>query len=376
MASVVEGPMNSPEELAVVARDDVQDDVQSVPGRAPIAWVEVGRFLAILAVMSIHVASTLVIRPTRVSSFWFGDLVESASRWCVPMFVMISGYLLLSSPRTADARSFYRRRLLRIGPALVVWTIVYLLFGHLLSGVPGDIETALRSVAYGRPYYHLYFVYLIAGLYVVAPLLRVFVASVSRTAVAWAAAIALGLAMIDSVLAALAGIGTANAVTRFVPYIGYFLAGYVLALPATKARHLWPVIGIAAFGVAATAIGTAILVQPGLLGLGQGRYLYEYLSITTVPVSLAVFRLLVWAGPWLDAHRAGQAYRIAAYIGGAAFGIYLVHPIFLAILGEHGITARMTIAPIAFTVVMVLALGLSLATVAVMRRLPFARSIV
>jgi hypothetical protein len=48
---------------------------------------------------------------------------------------MISGALLLDPRRTERSRDFYRRRLTRVGPALLAWTGAYALD---TAGVPRD----------------------------------------------------------------------------------------------------------------------------------------------------------------------------------------------------------------------------------------------
>jgi len=88
-------PMSAPGQKVVQSRQPTvrsssNDEVRWPPEDARIGWIEIGRVAAILAVIAIHVASPLVIRPSHPESWWFGNLVESGSRWCVPVFVMVS----------------------------------------------------------------------------------------------------------------------------------------------------------------------------------------------------------------------------------------------------------------------------------------------
>jgi len=341
-----------------------------------ILWVEVARVLAIVAVIFIHVGSPLVSQTTHQGSWWAGNLVESATRWCVPLFVMISGGLVLASPRTTAMTDFYRRRLTRLGIPMVVWIVAYLLFGRAVSGSPATLDAALASVAAGKPFYHLYFLFVIAGVSLAAPLLAWAVQGRDQQQVLRFVALAFVLAMIDNALTSLLRIGSPNAVTRFVPYVADFLAGYaLLSVRPTRARRRGAV-GIVVIGVLLTALGTWVLTQPNVLGPGRGLYLYEYHSITTVPVSLAVYQLLVWSGPWIEAHLRGQAARAVAVMGAASFGVYLVHPMILVGLDRLGIPARTTMVPVAILVTVGLAFSISLVIVLVLRRVPWVRAIV
>ena len=289
---------------------------------------------------------------------------------------MISGALLLASPRTTDAVPFYRRRFGRLGPAMVVWTIAYLVFGYLVDGIPRTLEEAFRSVLAGRPYFHLYFLFIIAGLYVVAPGLRHMVERLDRRGLALAVAVALLLAASDSIITVWFSIGSPNAVTRWLPFVGFFLAGLLIRELPSSPRRIRLAAVIAVVGILATALGTALLVGPLGKGLGRGRYLYEYPSITTIPVSLAVFALIVWLGPALMRRASARVRALVVSAAAASFGIYLLHPMILAGLSRLGINARATVAPVAFTITVVLTFVITWAIISAVRRVPWLRVIV
>ncbi len=103
------------------------------PGATPAPprrWdLDALRLLAIAAVVAIHVFGLLVSAGRRGSPHWWGAVViDIGLTWAVPVFVMISGALVLA-PRAhaAGPAVFYRKRFARIVPALLVWHLVYLL---------------------------------------------------------------------------------------------------------------------------------------------------------------------------------------------------------------------------------------------------------
>lgn len=307
-------------------------------------------------------------------SWWFGNVVDSAARWSVPVFVMLSGALLLHSGLADDPAAFYRRRLSRIVPPLVAWTVIYLVQGHLTTNNPATLDQAVSSVLAGRPSFHLYFLYLLLGLYLVAPFLRPLVAHADRRVLATAILVFLALGLGDNLIAVWRGIGSVNAATRFLPYIGYFLAGaWLIGLPPSRARVIVAVT-VAALAILGTAIGTNALVDS--FGLGQGRYLYEYLSVATVPASLAVFALFLWSAPWADrlARRLpGEWLSLAA---GSTLGIYVMHPLLLTWLGDLGLGARTFFVPLAVAATVLTTFVLSLVAVLILRRVPLIRRLV
>jgi surface polysaccharide O-acyltransferase-like enzyme len=345
-------------------------------GEAPrsLAWIDVARIAAIVAVIAIHVVSSLVTSRAHPQSWWFGNVIESAARWSVPLFVMISGALLLHSDLADDPARFYRRRLARILPPLVVWTGVYLLYGHFTADNPRTLSEAVAYVVAGRPYFHLYFLYLIAGLYLVAPFLRPLVAPSTGRVLGLAVLVFLALGIADALALAWKGIGGVNAATRFVPYIGYFLAGAWLVRVAPTRRRVYVSLAAVAVGIAATAVGVDLLADR--FGLGKARYLYEYLSVTTVPVSLGIFALFSWSAPSMERLATRIPGRALSIVAASTLGIYVIHPLVKSGLGMLGLRARAFFVPLAVPVSVLAIFVVSLLIVLVLQRVPLIRRIV
>ena len=62
------------------------------------------RVIAILGVIWLHVSGEVVTASPNPGDeeWWVGNVADAFSRWCVPLFVMASGALLL--PQRADDR--------------------------------------------------------------------------------------------------------------------------------------------------------------------------------------------------------------------------------------------------------------------------------
>ena len=96
-----------------------------------LAYIGYLRVLAILGVVAIHVAGLTVIRPalSHTTVWWVAEALNQCTRWAVPMFVMVSGALVLRpSAMEVPLGRYYRKRLGRIVPALVAWHVVYIVF--------------------------------------------------------------------------------------------------------------------------------------------------------------------------------------------------------------------------------------------------------
>ncbi len=100
---------------------------------------------------------------TRPDAIW-ASVMDVFSRSAVVLFVVASSYLQF--PLHYTTKEFFRRRACRILPPFLVWTLVY----ALVWGEPvQNFKDLLWNFNYAAG--HLWFVYMLIGLYLVMPLL-------------------------------------------------------------------------------------------------------------------------------------------------------------------------------------------------------------
>lgn len=90
----------------------------------------------------------------------------------VPLFVMISGYFLL--PLKMDVGAFFKRRFTRILIPFVVWCVIYAAYYMVSRG--DTFLDFMRNVAhipvnFGVEIGHMWFIYMLLGLYLLVPVL-------------------------------------------------------------------------------------------------------------------------------------------------------------------------------------------------------------
>lgn len=354
---------------------DPPPPVSPTASRLDTVWLDLARVLAIVAVVAIHAVAPTVGSDTQLGSpaWWAADLIDAGLRWCVPVFVMVSGVLLLAPGAPEAAKPFWARRLRRVGVPLLVWTVVYLAFRVWFFHAPLAPADAARDVASGSPFLHLYFLFVILGLYVLTPYLRVLLRGASHRTAAGLATVCLGLGAADQVLSTLLGSGEPNAATRFLPFVGWFVAGRVLADVSLTPRRV-RLAGVALVGAwVVTALGTAGV--SALTGHPSAGYLYGFFSPPVLVMSVAAFVLVRAAGTasWLvdSPRRVAVTVRLAAW----SFGVYLVHAAVLLPL------RRLTGLPTDVGGLLLVTLGLTVATLvlsaavtAVLVRVPYLRA--
>lgn len=324
-------------------------------------WVDGTRSLAALAVVALHVAAGAVTDRELLGSpeWWVANLVDSATRWCVPVFVMLSGALLLHPGSENESWStFYRRRFVRILVPLFFWSIFYL--GYEIHGMHSRGESLkwgylIKQTAIGSPYFHLWYLFMLPGLYLLTPFLRQFLACIERKALIILCAGLLLLAMLDKLFAQAQSAPPPFAAALFVPYLGYFLAGHLLDTASHNTRWPWPVL---LGSIALTAIGCGWFAEREQLQIGT--YFYDYFSLTTIPMGLAAFALC----------RRLSACRLATWFAPLSFGIYLIHPLLLDLLWQHDIQPTTLHPALAIPLLTVFAFGCSALLSGLLLRLP------
>ena len=368
-AAVVE-PAPAP---AVVETMDRDGPLLHTPTARP-QWMHYGdhiRILGTVAVVVGHVSDmTLYGSPPLSHAWWVCNWWDAAARWAVPVYIMLSGSLLLDPARGEPPGVFYRKRLARLGVPLVFWSAFFMWLDVYYTGwrasvpnpayevsVAGQFanhylwsrHTAWQWVGYlvfakprqawlnlmvGEPYMHMHFIFRIAGLYAFTPLLRVVVRAVSRPMLTVGVVMMLVLSSADSITNNFTDTSL-SMFARFVPFLGYYLFGYLLREGVrSRAVVAWSAVGLVV-SIVTLAVGTGWLV--GRFGmknrLGEfgppsaGMMLYDFLS--PVRVLMAVCSWVVLVGLFRDPWPRGKAGRSAVrFWANTTLGLYLIHPLF------------------------------------------------
>lgn len=280
-------------------------------------WMNAARALAIVFVVAIHNTSDTV--ETRFAAhlsapWWTATWIDGAARWSVPVFIMISGALALDPGKGERPSAFMWKRAFRIGVPLVFWTAFYVWFRwNVLSGEYNQWDWG-QAIAAGAPFVQLYFLYVLAGLILITPVLRLLTAH-GTAATQWgSAAILLAIGVLEFQLRYWVDVGEPNAATRFVPWIGYYVLGYLMRDLLLRGR--WLFVGWVVF------LGsTAGLVAWAAWGVRDSpwTYSFDFLSPFVVLQSLSAFLL---------AHRYLRGpLPVLSWLYPLSFGVFFLHPI-------------------------------------------------
>ena len=167
-------------------------------------WADLLRLIAIVMVISIHCSDPFNVSPEARSNpeynLW-GSIYGSFLRPCVPLFVMLTGMLLL--PVKQEIGEFYHKRMLRVIIPFVIWSLLYNLFPWF-TGILGLNSSVLSvmfpyagedpSQSFGSCLHNilmipfnfntytvpLWYIYMLIGLYLYLPFFSVWVKQATK----------------------------------------------------------------------------------------------------------------------------------------------------------------------------------------------------
>ncbi|WP_184550310.1 acyltransferase [Mucilaginibacter sp. FT3.2] len=299
-----------------------------------INWINNLRLISMLAVVVLHTASPLLfaIKGTPLPVWLTGDIYNALVRFAVPVFVMITGALLLH--REYKLSDFLKKRVGRLIPPFIFWSLVYIAYRFyneeftFTGNIWTDVKFVLHQLQTGA-YYHLWYVYLLIGLYLFIPILAKFVQHATEQELLYFLAIWF-LAMLLAT-PYLSIFNTAVDLHNFTGYIGYLVLGHYLAYKQFNFKAL-PVIAAVVFigMVALVAWGTYYLV---LTDHELKTFYYEPVGPFVVVLSASAFLLAKYTQVAFNP----TVKRICDNAGKYTLGIYLSHALVLNIFDLNDI---------------------------------------
>lgn len=249
--------------------------------------------------------------------------------WCVPVFLMISGYLFLAPEKNIRFGDMLRKHCRRMMLALFLFGVPYACLEQMMTERcfrPGMAWEAVLMVLRGESWSHMWYLYLILVLYLVTPPLKWALARLPMGAVYGLEAVLASAFSLLPYLSRLFGRADIAALPDWGIYFFYYICGYLFAVHGRCLRKgPWP--GRILAGLAALlAAGMALSRTAGGFAM---RIAYNYPFI--VLLSLLLFG---WGVSTEQKPRKGQRPGGLSFWERAAelsFAVYLIHPVFLNI---------------------------------------------
>ena len=312
------------------------------PAPRRVIYFDVLRIVAIFVVAAVHLSAMHWADVDVNSRAWFAfNLYCTAGKWSVPIFVMISGALFLG--REVSISAILKKNVARIAAVFLFWSGCYALVDLIFRHAP--LSVVLSQLITGH--YHLWFLYMIVGLYLLIPLLRPIVQN--ETLMRYFLLLAFLFTFLLPQLALFTSFVSheASTVIRtvimysycFFPlgFTVYFVGGYYLSRRDFSRRE-----EAVLYAVGILALFFSI-IAPVVHAKAQGApsavfYNYDSLNVLLTSVPIFVFaKQHLNLSSFREGDRQAKALAFVRQLSRYSFGVYLVHPMVIELLQHFGI---------------------------------------
>lgn len=319
-----------------------------------IVWLDVVRFIAMFTVVCCHCTDPFNFYPGTSPDIGeiklWGAIYGAMLRPCVPLFVMITGALLL--PVRGDASVFYKKRIPRVLYPFLIWSVLYNLFPWItgLLGLSPQVvldffpyageEVMRQSFSVAMEYIlkipfnfsilavHMWYIYLLIGLYLYLPIFSAWVEKASERAklmflLAWGVTLILPYyyEFVSIYLWGTCSWNSFGMLYAFAGFNGYLLLGHYLRnLDWSFSKTL--AIGVPMFvaGYAVTFFGFRHMTALPEFTDEMLELFFTYCSLNVVMMTIPVFMLAKKVNVQSERMK-----RALANLTVCGFGIYMVH---------------------------------------------------
>ena len=347
-----------------------------------VFYLDLLRIIGIIGVIMIHVATQNWEMLTPESSellplaFW-----EGINRFAVPLFVMISGAIFLDPKREISIKRLWKHNILRLVLVFFAFAAVYAAADLAFDK---GWEAAISDLVFGH--FHMWFIVLIIGLYMITPIARRVTADEKTTryflnlAVPVVFILNWFVPLVAERLTEATGLIEIQRLTVNYGYLGlsvlggyltYFILGYYLHKKVVRRKKLLYFFGV--IGAVTQVAGTVILSRTsGEVSLAMRMDFIPSVLLLTMAVFVAGkqigqrFQTKVEAdNKKLDGQMSGKVLRALTGVASCVLGIYMVHILVLALVNRIGLS-DMTFTPwLAVPVVTIAVFVMSLVLVGV-----------
>ena len=286
-----------------------------------LLWVDVLRIIGMFGVIIIHIAdNTLYTLGLSGGSGKNFEIICKSCYFALPLFVMISGMLLLN--KDIDYKKIFFKYIRRMLLVLIVFGGIFAFMEEYFVNRTINVTlfiNIIKRIFTGNLWAHMWYIYLVIALYLITPVLRKWVKNTSNKEQLIFLIVLYIFTILSNEIGNLIGYKTAFYIpigTGFV--FVYLLGNYIYNNKlSSKLERLLYVLGIISFI-------TIIL----LTYFGVCKYLVGYTSTLCIIVAISVFYL------FKDKKITGNQNlsKLIINLGECSFGIYIIHQLFINII--------------------------------------------
>ena len=320
-----------------------------------IEYLNTLRLFATFAVVLLHSSATYFDNGLYGHEDYYAfGFYNTINVFAVPVFVLISGSLFLNPQKYIDYTLMFRKYVKRICLALVIFGLPMCFAESFLNRE--DWKDAFCNFLTGHSWAHMWYLYMLIGLYLMTPILKPFVNNSSRRTFLTAISV---LFVMCSIMPTMEHFGINLKSWMIIsnnPYVLLYVLGFYLAYLERFTLKKWHLLLV---------LLACVLVISFKLIEGVDYNLYY----DPVSLALAVTIFLLFK-------RYNFTWDIANRLNPYCFGIYLTHTVFLNALAKvlHFNPADYMSAWFSIPILALVTFGLSFLSCYLLRKIPFMKA--
>lgn len=329
------------------------------------------RIAAAFSVVMLHSSAQFWYSLEVRSREWIiANSYDALFRFGVPVFVMLSGAVFLSKERELNLKRLYTHNILRVAVAWAFWSAMYGLWdSSYFDFTQVGWKEVVKEMVMGR--YHLWFLPMIAGIYMLVPILRVWVQNAERRNLEYFLFLFFILQIMSRTVRALFTstyleyILDALQVDLVCGYVGYFVLGYYVSCVGIPHKyHKFIYLSALPAAVLNVALGNMLAIRAET-PLGE---IYDSFGLFTFCIVLACF--LFFTEVVSRVRFSEKAEKVITEVSRGTMGVYVMHVGLMEVLKPHGIHCMMLPNIVGIPVYALFCFVFCLGVTAFLRRVP------
>ena len=304
---------------------------------------------------------------TSLGAFLSYFLTNALRAWAVPIFVMVSGSLFLDKSREISFSKLYGKYILRLVLTLFTFGMLFALMERVFIAKGFSINMiplSFLDVYSGNLWDHLWFVYMIIGLYIVTPTIKVFLAQAKNSDIKYLLVVLFSFNCIVPFLNSITGVKFGVYIPINTIWLFYYLLGYALHFEVFSIRE----------------VTSIIFILIGLLWCTFGQCLPNMTKVTGATLAYAgtndIIAVLMATGIFSLAKNkcTHKANFLDTFINPLSFGVYILHALFINFIlkAAHFTPEKYSYLSVWLVVFSVTSIG-SIVSVWILRKIPFVK---
>lgn len=290
---------------------------------------EIMRFIACLLIIATHIYSHYFALYNKIQtiSWMYSNVIMSFSRFSVPLFLCITGALALQKDIPLKKAILKSLKYLLI---LIIWSVVYIVFSrHIIHHASTDITKAINLIISNNVWYHLWYLYVLIGVYLILPIIQQLVRHTDKTFAKYFFALFLLSSILNTIPGILSLFNVNIKIYLNIPMTGYpfcVVLGYYLSNIGYNKKLL----KLSYFIFLTSVIATILLTYCSCMVRGKSNQsFFANSGVNVILASMAAFYIIKQVSDRITLNKNIEI--VIRLIGAISLNIYLIHPLIIKI---------------------------------------------